>query len=262
MIYWVLIKKSYLLQLQYRIAHLINNLGSLIFGFIYIAIWTGVLTGKEHATPYDIPDMVHYMAFSQCLLWVVAFLTPGLNVQNSVRTGAISIEMARPAAYFSVVISQEIGRIAYNFLYRSFPIGLVFAVTVGFYFPDRWETYLWTLLSILLAVWIGLNFQYLIGISACWTTEVTWAHLTYMTLLFGLGGQLVPVDLLPRILGQITPYLPFACMIYYPVVIYLEKSPSVPVAMIGIQLAWAAVLTGIGGWLTRLARRRLEIQGG
>ncbi|MBA4495323.1 ABC transporter permease [Paenactinomyces guangxiensis] len=262
MVYWELIKKSYILQLQYRMAHFINNLGSLIFGFVYIAIWTGILTGKEQPDLYNVTDMTNYMAFTQCLLWITGFMTPGLKIQDSVRTGAISIEMARPASFFLISISQEVGKIAYNFLFRSLPIGLVFVVTVGFYVPANGITFFWSLASILLGIFVSLNMNYLLGISACWTTEISWAHLTYITLLFGLGGQMVPVDLLPGSLSQIPLYLPFACSIYYPVMIYLEQVPNTPVEPLIIQLAWGFILAGLSICMTRQARKRLEIQGG
>lgn len=260
MVYWELMKKSYQLQLQYRMAHFVNNLGSMVFGFIFIAIWTGVLAGKEDPLSlYNIQNMTYYVAMSQCLLWVVGFTTPGLGIQNNVRTGSISIEMGRPTSYYLVTVSQEIGKIVYNSMFRSLPIGIVFVVTVGFYFPVYWETYIWALLSILLAMLIGINVSYLIGISACWTIEISWAHITYITLLFGLGGQFVPVDLLPGFLAELTRYLPFASVLYFPIMIYLEKMPVTPIL---IQLAWVIFFTFLNLWLTRQARRKLEIQGG
>lgn len=259
MVYWLLFKKSFARNMQYRLSHLINNAASAIFGFVYIAIWTGVLTGKEHQSPYSIQDMTHYMAASQCILWVSVFLTAGLGIQLGVRNGAISIELARPTNYFFYITSQEAGRIAYNLIFRSLPIGLIFTFTVGFYFPGHFTTYLYTAVSVIMAAGISLNLYYLIGITSCWTTEISWAHFINFTLMFSLGGQLVPLTLLPHSFSQIAEWLPFAGIVYYPVMIYLEKTGE---SVILYQAFWFFALLIINHWITATARRKIEIQGG
>jgi ABC-2 type transport system permease protein len=259
MVYWILLQKSFMRNLQYKVAHLINNAASAIFGFVFIAIWAGVLQGKEQNSPYDVMDMTYYIAAAQCILWVSGFLTAGLNIQNGVRNGAISLELVRPTNFFLYVTSQEAGRLVYNFFFRSVPIGLVFAITVGFYVPQNVLSYLFICISILLAIIISVNLHYLVGISACWTTEVAWAHFVNFTLLAGLGGQMVPIDFLPAPLSVLTQYLPFAGAIYYPVMLFLEKASH---DVIWIQLFWAIALTLLNLWITERARQKLEIQGG
>ncbi|PTM53276.1 ABC transporter permease [Desmospora activa] len=259
MVYWELLIKNIKVQFQYRIAHMINNLGSLIFGFIYIAIWVGVLTGKEEGSPYSATDMTHYMAYGQALLWMTIFLTPGLGIPNRVRNGAISLEMARPVSYFTYTAAQEAGRIIYNLCFRSIPILLIFALTVGIHLPTNPISYLWMTVAAAVAIWLSINLHYLIGISACWTYEISGAHFMIVTLLFGLGGQLVPLDLLPGNLGLWAQWLPFAGVLYTPVIIYLEKAGMEALL---IPVLWASVLTLFNLWLTGRARRKLEIQGG
>jgi ABC-2 type transport system permease protein len=261
-VYWELIKKGFRREWQYRLSHVINNVASCLFGFVFMAIWIGVLSGKEHASAYSIQEMIHYMGFTQCILWVTAFLTPGLDIQTSVRTGVISLEMVRPASFYLAYLSQETGKIAYSSLFRTGMLALAFYLFAGFYVPEHAGHLLVALVSLSLAVWIALNCSYLIGISACWTYEVRWAHLTYTTLLFGLGGQLVPVEYMPGFLADLTPYLPFASIIYYPTVLYLEKVTTGWEEIFLLQSAWGLVLSLINRWLTERARRKLEIQGG
>jgi ABC-2 type transport system permease protein len=259
MVYWILLQKSFMRNMQYKVAHLINNAASAIFGFVFIAIWAGVLEGKENESPYNVLEMTYYIGAVQCILWVSGFLTAGLNIQNGVRNGAISLELVRPTNFFLYVTSQEAGRLLYNFFFRSIPIGLVFAFTVGFHVPQTIPSYFFILISVFLAMIISINLHYLVGISACWTTEIAWAHFVNFTLLVGLGGQLVPISLLPSPLSAFTQYLPFAGAIYYPVMVFLDKVPN---EVILIQLFWAVLLTLMNLWLTEKARHKLEIQGG
>ncbi|MCS1352090.1 ABC transporter permease [Mechercharimyces sp. CAU 1602] len=259
MVYLELLKKNFVLQLQYRLAHFINNAGSIIFGFIYIAIWVAALEGKEETSPFTSVEITHYMAFIQCILWFTVFLSMGLLIPERVRTGAISLEMMRPTSYFLYVLSQESGRLFYNFCFRSIPIGLAFSFTVGFYLPHDKLTYVWTLFSLLLAVWLSLNLFYTVGITSCWTFEVSGAHLILFTLLFGLGGQMVPISLLPPPLAELALYLPFAGILYHPTMIFLEKADG---DVLLLPLIWAILLPVFNLALTHLARRKLEVQGG
>ncbi|NGQ93882.1 ABC transporter permease [Brevibacillus sp. SYP-B805] len=259
MVYWEIIRKSYRQNLQYRLSHLISNGASAIFGLIYIAIWFGVMSGKEGTSPYAMREMGHYLTFTQCTLWITTFLTPGLGISNSVRTGAVSFDLMRPVNYFLYVISHEIGRIAYNLLHRSVPIGITLSLLVGLALPANPATFVWTLLSLALAVYLGLLLFYLVGISSFWTTEIRWAHQTIVAMMLGLGGQMIPVNLLPDMLGKIAAALPFACILYDPAAIYMEK---IPPTAIGLQAGWALVLTAAALTVTRLARQKVEIQGG
>jgi len=259
MVYWRIIRKSYIRNLQYRVSHLINNVASAIFGFVYMAIWFGVLDGRAGNSPYDQQTMAQYITLTQSLLWVTTFHTPGLGIQNGVRTGAVSTDLMRPISYFLYVISMEFGKVVYSFLYRFIPVGLILGCIAGFSYPQQLQTYLWFLLSLLFAVFLGLLLFYITGISSFWTTEIRWSHYILITLIFGLGGQMIPVELLPGFLGQLSLYLPFSGMLYTPAMIFLERiDPS----MIARQAGWAIALTCVALFLTGRARRKVEVQGG
>lgn len=259
MVYWLIIRKSYHRNLQYRLSHLINNAASSIFGLVFIAIWTGVLSGKPVYGPYDVKTMGYYIAICQSVLWMTTFLSPGLNVQIGVRSGAVSLDMIKPVHYLWYMLSQEFGRLVYNACYRSVPIGLLLGLAVGYFFPSQPLTYLFFILSILIGTYIGMLLFYLVGISSFWTTEIRWLHLILLSLIFGMGGQMIPLDLMPGVIGAVAQYLPFAAMIYYPVMTLLELAPAHAFA---VQIGWAIVLTGVALLVTNRARRKLEIQGG
>ncbi|NRR01181.1 ABC-2 family transporter protein [Brevibacillus sp. RS1.1] len=259
MVYWRIICKSYRRNLQYRLSHVVNNVASSIFGLVFIAIWTGVLSGKQVYGPYDVKTMGFYIAICQSVLWMTTFLSPGLNVQIAVRSGAVSLDMIKPVHYLWYMLSQEFGRLLYNACYRSVPIGLLLGLAVGFFFPSQPFTYFWFILSLLLGTYIGMLLFYLAGISSFWTTEIRWVHLILLSLIFGLGGQMIPIDLMPGVIGKVAPYLPFSAMIYYPVMTLLELAP--PYGML-VQAGWALVLTAVALLVTNMARRKLEIQGG
>ncbi|WP_232697563.1 ABC transporter permease [Brevibacillus daliensis] len=259
MIYMLLAVKTYKVNLQYRMAHLVHNLGSCIFCFVYMAIWTGILSGREEMSPYGLQELLFYLTSTQCLLWLTTFLSPGLQIHLWVRSGDVSMYLARPVHFYLYTISQEMGRISYNFFYRSIPIYLILGFAVGFHTPDEPLTLLWYALSSLFAIIIGLNFFYIVGITSFWTTEVRWAMYLNQSLILMLGGQMLPLEFYPEPFASILINLPFASILYIPSMILLEK---LSYDMLGLQLFWCVVLIAFNVTVTQFARRRVEIQGG
>lgn len=256
--YSVLFNKSFILHFQYRLSHMLNNAGSLIFGFIYIAIWQGTLGSNREVIGFSGQEMGYYIAFTQALLWLTTFLPRGLGIQDGMRTGAVSMELMRPYNFFSYHLFQSLGTQVYNLLFRSIPIFVVFIFLVGASIPPLHTAPL-LLLSILLSAYIGFLFQYLVGLASFWSIDNRWAFMINFTLVMTLSGNFVPLPLLPAPLATISEYLPYASLHYYPTLIYLGR---VSILYLLIPLIWAFSLTLIALWLTSLARKKMEIQGG
>ncbi len=260
MTYLFLGRTGYLRNTAYRWSHMLNNFASALFGFIYISLWQAVAPEVPAAgDPYSRKVMLSIMVLAQVIAWFTTFLPAGLQIQASVRSGAISLEMARPVPYFPQIMAREAGNIAYHAVYRALPLALIFLVTVGFPWPASGAGLLLTLPSLLLGIYIGLTLNYLIGISALWTTEIRWAHWTYHTLIGLLSGGWIPSDILPGWLGEVAPYLPFASQQHWPIRIYLGLAGAEGML---IQTAWALAMTLLCLLVTRKALRRVVVQGG
>lgn len=250
--------KGFRRNLQYRGAHMVNNAASMIFGFVYIAIWQAAAR-QGGSGDYSPQMLVWYMAYSQSILWVATFMTAGLDIQLKVRSGAVALEMMRPVSFFLITVSRELGSIAYNLFFRSLPIAAAFALAVGFYVPSGVLVWLWVIISLLLAAWVGVCLFYLVGISSFWTWQIGWSHTLMYSVNLLFSGYMVPLDLMPAWLQGPSLLLPFAARSYYPIRVYLQLSG--PEALL-LPAVWAVILTLICLGVTRLARRRLEVQGG
>jgi ABC-type uncharacterized transport system, permease component len=256
--YWLLAKKAFRRNMQYRASHMVNNAASAIFGFIYIAVWQAAARNAG-AGEYTAAVMARWVAFTQVMLWLAVFLPHGLGIPEAVRTGAVSLEMLRPVDFHLLVISRELGTVWYNAWFRSLPLALVFALAVGVHVPQRPATYPLLACAVLLSVYLGLCQQYLVGISSFWTVQARWAWQLVNTCQMVLSGFMVPIDLLPPPFSYLARALPFAPLLYDPARIYLELSGAEALTWPAI---WAVLLTLICRSLTAKARRRLEVQGG
>lgn len=259
MLYMHLGRRGYLRNTAYRWSHMVNNLASAIFGFIYISLWQAVAPVVSQGDPYTRTTMVGFVVMAQIFAWITLFLPAGLGIQAWVRTGNIALEMARPVPFFPLVLAREAGNIAYHALYRSVPVALLFGLAVGLPAPGSALAVLLTIPSLLLGAYVGLCLVYTVGMTSLWTVEVRWAHWLYYSCATLLSGGWIPADLLPGALGQVAPYLPFAAQMFYPVRIYLGLSGPEGLA---VQAVWAVVMTLWCLGLTHQGLRRLIVQGG
>jgi ABC-2 type transport system permease protein len=258
MLFAVLAKKVYIQNQQYRASHLIHNIASALFGFIYISIWSGVgLTSS--LGDYDSNVIVSYIAFNQAALWVTLFLTNGLGIEALVRNGQISIELIRPVHLFYQLMCREWGQIAYQFVYKFLPIYLLYFVVFSLQHPTRLSTWISTTIALALAAYISICINFLIGIAAIWTIESRWFYWLNHAFSMILSGFFIPIEWLPAWLQTISRASPYPYLQYHPTRIYLELDRVY--VLLGSVL-WVFGLTGICLLATKLVRRRLEVQGG
>ena len=257
-LYYLLGQKTFRSNTAYRAAHVVDSFGSAIFGFIMIFIWKAATVTSGGLGPYSTEALMLWVAFGQTLFPLAFGMAEGLNIQQAVRTGSISIEFLRPMNYFSYVLSREMGQQLYQFVYRSMPIFVIFAVTIGYRVPSM-AALLLLIPSCLLSMYVGLCLTYLVGISSFWTVDIRGAHYIHFALSTAISGMQIPADLLPGILGRIAPYTPWASLAHYPCLVYLEIKG---LSALTIQVFWALTLTLLCLFVTKVARRALEVQGG
>ncbi|TQR43601.1 ABC transporter permease [Paenibacillus popilliae] len=258
MLFFTLARKKYLSNLQYRSAHMVHNIASFMFGFIYISIWTGIGEGRPLGE-YGLNGIVSYVAFNQASLWVAAFLTNGLGIQQSVRTGQIALDLVRPVHLFYQLMSKEWGQITYQFVYKFLPIYILYFFVMPLHVPSTIITYVWTAVALTLAAYISICLNYLIGAAALWTTESVWLYWVNYAFSMLLSGFLIPIEWLPSWLADISRSSFYPFLHYVPTRIYLGmESPS---ALLG-SLMWCIVFTAACLAVTGIMRRKVEVQGG
>ncbi|KEO84893.1 ABC transporter permease [Tumebacillus flagellatus] len=256
--YLTLFRKTYVRNFQYRIAALINNFGSLIFGFMYIAIWQGTLGSSRRVIGFGSDEMGWYMAFVQGVFFLTMGLPRGFRIDEAVRSGEISLQLMRPVSFLGYYAAQCFGFQVYNIIFRSLPVYIILSLFVGFPAVHAANLPL-VLFSVLFSMVLAFLMTYFVGITAFWTNSIRWSFIVQYTLIMTFSGFLVPLPILPGWLSTISLYSPYAGMHYFPAMFMLGR---VSWEGILLPLFWCVALTWLAVWLTRLARRKVEVQGG
>ncbi|OZB97670.1 ABC-2 family transporter protein [Paenibacillus sp. XY044] len=258
MLYFSLASKAYARNLQYRGAHMLHNVASALFGYLYACIWIGI--GQDRPLgEYGVHGMIGYIAFTQASLWISGFTTNGLGIPQSVRTGQISLDLMRPVHLFVHLMCREWGQIAYQFVYKSIPIYLLYVLVFSLSLPHQVTTLLLTLAGLAAASYLSICINYMIGATALWTTESSWLYWMNHALINLLAGFFIPVEWLPHWLQTVSWYSPYPYLLYVPTRIYLGFEDAS--RLLG-SLVWCVLMTLACLGITAVVRRKVEVQGG
>ena len=132
------------------------------------------------------------------------------------------------------------------------------------YLPSEPITYSLFPLSVLLAVVICFACRYLVNASAYWLLDHRGVSMLWLFASGLMGGLYFPIRFLPDWLAAMVWFAtPGPSLLQAPMDLFVERDPVVfRFAMIGVQVAWAAVLLWLCAVVQRRAERRLVIQGG
>jgi len=260
MLFVTLFRKAYDVNLQYRGAHALRTVTSLIFGYVYISIWVGI--GADHSLGrYGTDGMIAYIATNQAILTMTLFLTYGLGIESLVRSGNISIELMRPVHLFPHLVWKEWGKIGYSFLYRVLPIYATFAFLFSISPPAMPQTYAFTAASLLMASYINICINFLIGVTSLWTGEARFLYWLHYAVAMVVSGFFIPIEWLPAPLQAVAVWTPYPYIQYAPVTLFLGTHDE-PWRALAAAFGWCALLTAAAYASAAFMRRKLEVQGG
>ena len=179
------------------------------------------------------------------------------EVGDDIGSGAVAVELLRPATVVWVRVAAEVGRVLPK-------VGLLAAVgavaaTVMSGAPPRPSTLLLALPSLVLAVACNVVCQHGFAAAAFWLRDAGSAWFLYQKLVFVLGGMLIPLEALPARLHDVARVLPFNAMAYAPARLAAGHAEA---RLLLEQAAWLGVLGVLTAAAFRAGERRLQVVGG
>lgn len=136
---------------------------------------------------------------------------------------------------------------------------LVFRVRL----PEHPLTWLYFLLSVLLAVVVSFGLRFLVSLTGFWLHDSEGVRSVMLVVSMFFSGMLLPLALFPGLLGEIAPVLPWAALIQVPTDVFLERSTGAALlGALGFQLVWGLGLVLLGRGVQLLATRKVVVQGG
>jgi len=165
-------------------------------------------------------------------------------IRDDIEKGELAGRLLKPFSYYWQRFHAEIPvRIFQGIVGAIIFFLLIYLYHAHMDFKLSLATGLLALIIIMLAYLICFTFKMILAITALWTTEIRGAQELTDILITIFAGYIVPVNLLPGILEKIAYILPFAYIIYYPIIaVQGMLATSSLIFVIGIQVVWLVVL--------------------
>lgn len=176
---------------------------------------------------------------------------------DDIATGAIAVELLRPASVLGVRVATEIGRCLPRLAAYAIAGTAYATVTVGG--PPHLAGALLAAPALGLAVTCNLLAQHAFAGISFWIRDSRSAWFLYQKLVFILGGMLLPLEVLPDTLETPARFSPFAAMAYVPARL---ASGHVEPTLLAFQAVWLAALAVLARSVFAAGERRLQVVGG
>ena len=261
-LYWELARRAVQRRLVYRTENLAGLFTNAFFGYLRAALLAALFTATSDVAGYDIQAAITYSWITQALIMVVA-LWGWWDVEQTIRTGDVVAELARPVPYVAFWLARDAGRAAYYVVFRAAPVLVAGQVLFGLHWPSSVGAWAAFLVSLVLGVIVSFCWRFLLNLSAFWTTDARGLGALGGAVALFAGGFVVPIRFFPDWLQAVVLALPFTAFVQIPADLFVERIQGWAVlGALALQAAWAAILLGAAQGLTLLATRRVVIQGG
>lgn len=211
---------------------------------LFLAFLQGVFVHTGNINNWSFSGVMGYY-FLIIIAAAVLMTHPEIPIiRDDIEKGELAGRLLKPFSYYWQRFNSEIPvRIFQGIVGVIVFFVLVFLYHASLQFTLTMQTALLAMVIIIFAYFLCFTLKMILALSALWTTEIRGLQEVMDVVIWVFAGYLVPVTLLPGVLEKIAYLLPFAYIIYFPVVAIQGKLPvSVLVGVICVQLVWIVSL--------------------
>lgn len=229
--------------------------------YIFLRLWqvTYAEMAADRLGGITLQQMLWYLAVTEAIMLSTPRTAP--NVDQDVRTGAVSLQLIRPLSYplyqLSVNMGERLVRFSLN-LAVGFALCTLF-VGIGTLQP---QGLIMLLLTLPLAFVLDFLGNFLIGLCAFWIEDTAGIALIYSRLTMILGGMLIPIELFPPMVQPILRVLPFSSIVYGPARMLIAPSADELARVLALQVSGVVVFSLLVALVFSRAMRRVQAHGG
>ncbi len=226
---------------------------SLVNPFLFLVYWQGVIAEQSVSNPLWTLNSItsYYLLITIATAFLLVHVEEDIAWRD-IKEGALAKYLVRPFSYFIHKFMEEM---PWRILQGS--MGLIvfvlFALFLHISLPLAHDVLKVSLaiVIVLLALAVSFVFKMALGMTALWTTDF-WGTLALEEIAMLLfGGLAMPISLYPPFLELASRILPFAYIVYFPVVAIEGLLPiSELLWVIGVQCVWLGIFIGLykGVW--------------
>lgn len=261
-LFYELARRSFRRWTAYRAATVSGIITNAFFGCIRAYIFIALYRAQGEVSGYDVKDAITFVWLGQGIIMML-YLWGWWEVADSIRTGSVVTDLARPYDYYAYWLARDMGRALYHTLFRGVTTFLLGALLFRVYVPETFAQWLLFLVSLVLAAVTSFAFRFILNVSAFWFLDIRGIGGAAMIAVTLFSGFEVPLVYFPTWLRAICDVLPFRGMMQTPADVFLGHLTGMSaLAAMSFQLVWVAALVLAGRVMVQAATRKVIVQGG
>jgi ABC-2 type transport system permease protein len=264
-LYWAIAVRSFRRYSTYRVATASGTFTNTVFGFIFCGVYLTLWEARPGLGGYDVNDALTFVWLQQAVLMPLGIFggaTTTSELAERVRTGAIAVDLYRPADLMMWWLAADLGRAFLQLLFRGAIPLLAGSLVFDLRFPSSPQHWLAFAGAMILALLVSFSIRYLVALSGFWILDIRGIeHISILLSLF-FSGVILPLVVFPGWIGEFARATPWAATLQVPLDVWLGRHPGGAAAAYAFQAAWAIGLLALGRLLTKSATRKVVIQGG
>ncbi|MBO0722949.1 MAG: ABC-2 family transporter protein [Blastocatellia bacterium] len=229
--------------------------------YIFLRLWqvTYAETRVDQLDGLSLPQMLWYLSMTEAI--VLSTPRVAQEVDQDVRTGALTVQLIRPLSYPLYRFWVSLGERAVRFILNALVGSLIAWLFVG---PISFNPAGLAIFALALLPAFALDFMgnFLIGLGAFWLEDTSGLTIIYSRLTMILGGMLIPIGLFPESLQPLLRLLPFVNIIGGPARLFVDPDWAYFGNLVVRQGSFI-LLFALGVYFVyRAATRRIQANGG
>jgi ABC-2 type transport system permease protein len=208
---------------------------------ILFYFWNSVYRSGGQIGNYSLLQIISYYFFVAVFELLFQDNT-AWNIGGEIKNGEITGTVLRPIKYLEFKFSQAVGYLCYRIIFYV-PVILLSAYLLRSYliFPENISVWIFFVALSLAAFFLYFLIFYMVGLCAFWFSDSMGFAFSAWVIIDFLQGGLLPLDLMPKWILNVSAFLPFKYMFYVPAGVVSGRI-NIDYWLMIIPFAWALFL--------------------
>lgn len=246
-------------NLAYKAEFILHGLFIGLIIFIFVNLWRAVYAARSTIEGFTIVMMIWYLVMTESIVTAHGHIVQELNTE--IKNGEIANSLNKPYSFLGYHLAKCMAGMGLSFIMTLVIGGIVAYLLIG-PFSIAWYTLPFIAVAVVFALVIDYCINTLIGLFAFWMEDTTAFEFLYSKIVFVAGGMLVPLEIFPKVIGDVLSKLPFSYIAYHPGKLFVDFSFS---AFGQVIIGQGIYLIALGSLLCLIFQRavkKVQINGG
>jgi len=251
-------------NLVYRWNFAVRASFSLVHLSFVFVLWGAAFSGQTGIGGFDLKQTLTYFVVMLALQFFIGAMNEDYEISEEIRNGLINQFLLKPINYYAYRFSLFVSARLVSGMLALLPLVIVSPLLIDkLSMPALGWNYLIAIPALIMSALIQFSIAYCFGLLTFWFLEIQSFIILSLAVETVLGGQVFPLDLLPRWFYQLSTYLPYYYQMYFPAAILTGRIPEQDILRgFVIQACWVIILFGVAKLLWSRGLRRHTAVGG